>query len=73
MGRADRAHLHVAGGPDHLRLVLCFECNEMDQIGGPACEPAFVLGQALGDFAGMDVGVGEMRHEFLAADGKSEN
>src|SRR5437868_12554083 len=73
MSRPDRTDFHVTGRPDDLRLVLRLERDHIGQIGWPARETRVVLGAALGDLAGLDESVGNMRDIFSAAVGEPQN
>src|SRR6266480_1443327 len=67
MSRPDRTDFHVAGRPDDLRLVLRIERDYIGQIGWPARETRVVLGATLGDLAGLEECIRNMRHKFSAA------
>src|SRR5437867_4262710 len=67
MGRPDRTHFHVTGRPDSLGLVLRIERDHICQIRRPARETRLVLRAALGDLAGLEEGIADMRDTLSAA------
>src|SRR5882724_10169122 len=69
MSRPDRTDFHVTGRPDDLRLVLRIERNYIGQIGWAARKKRVVLGAALGNLAGLEECIGNMRDIFPAAVG----
>jgi hypothetical protein len=66
VGRPDRAHFHVTERPDDLPLVLRIECDDVAQLGWPAHKPRVVLRAPLGDLAGLNEGIRNMRDIFSA-------
>ncbi len=74
MGGPDRADLHIAKRPDNLRLLGCLEGDQVGQFSRPANEAdvAAAFNPPLGNFARLQECIGNMRDEFLTADGKAE-
>src|SRR5207247_3692971 len=70
VSRPNRADFHVTGRPDDLRLVLRLEGDHIGQIGRPARETRAVLGAPLGDFAGLEECIANMRGIFAATVGE---
>src|SRR5688572_15910354 len=66
------AGLHVARGPYGLRIVLWSEGPDVCDRSRPRRRTLLVFGDALGDLAGLDRRIGDVGHEFLAADGVTE-
>src|SRR3954452_21277422 len=74
VGGADRADLDVTQRPDRLRLVLGREGDDVRQFHRPAGQTnrAAAFRAPLGDLAGLQEDIADMRDEFLAAHGKAE-
>ena len=74
VGGSDRADLHIAKRPDNLRLLRCLECDQVGQFSRSASEAdvAAAFNPPLGNFAGLQERIANMRDEFLTADGKAE-
>jgi len=67
------AHFDIALRPHNLRLVFCLKCDRVDQVRRAACGAFFDLGMALGDFAGLNERIRDVRGEFLTADGETQS
>jgi hypothetical protein len=67
-------NLHIAKRPDDLRLLRCLEGDQVGQFSRSAskADVAAAFNPSLGDFAGLQERIANMRDEFLTADGKAE-
>src|ERR1700751_701861 len=73
MSRPDGADLHLTGRPDDQRLVFWLESDHIGHLGRSTRETRAVLRTALGDLAGLEKCISNVRDVFSAAVGESEN